>query len=161
MFEALRPVLNRGGAGRYISRAESAERLVPVAARHLDLLYGYTGALAQLGDAGALARLESVMPYLRTEVGKIFETLLSFGGTAATGTERPPTGTPTAGRTDAALLDALLDAERDFGAAMSAEAQAVHHQERTRAILNHNAAASGKRLDVLREVVAGLGRRTA
>ena len=160
MFEALRPVLNKGGAGRYISREESAERLVPIAARHLDLLYAYTDALGQIGVGNARARVEAMMPYLRTEVNKVYETILSLGGSAPTGTERSSEGTHTAGRSDAAHVDALLAAERDFGAALSAEAEAVHHQERTRAILNHNAEASSKRLDVLREVAAGLDRRS-
>ncbi len=158
MFEALRPVLNRGGAGRYISRAESIERLLPVAVRHLDLLYAYTGILPAIADAAARARAEAIMPYLRTEVSKIYETILSFGGTAPTGVARDPEGSAPAGRTDADHLDALLAAERDFGAALTEEAEAVHHQERTRAILNHNAGGSAQRLDVLRGIVAGLGR---
>lgn len=158
MFEALRPLLNKGGAGRYISRAESIERLLPIAERHLDLLYAYTGALPAIADGDARARLEAVMPYLRTEVSKIHETILSLGGGAPTGVSRDPEGTTPAGRTDADRLEALIAAERDFGSALTEEAEAVHHQERARAIVMHNAAASGQRLDVLRGILAGLGR---
>ncbi len=153
MFEALRPILNRGGAGRYISRAESAERLVPVAARHLDLLDAYAGARAAAGETAG-PRLDALLSLLRIETGKIFETLYSLGGAAPTGAGR--TATPPAGETDAERLDALIEAERDFGAALSEESEAVHHQERTRAILQHNAARSGERLDALRALAADL-----
>ena len=37
MFSALRPILNKGGAGHYATRAQSAERLLPIADRHLCL----------------------------------------------------------------------------------------------------------------------------
>ena len=153
MFQALRPILNKGGAGRYISRAESAERLVPVAARHLDLLDAYAGARSVAGDAAA-PRLDGLLSLLRTEIGKIYETLFSLGGNAPTGAGR--TAVPPAGDTDVERVEALIDAERDFGAALSEESEAVHHQERTRAILMHNAARSGERLDALRALAADL-----
>ena len=153
MFEALRPILNKGGAGRYISRAESAERLVPVAKRHLELLDAYAGARSAAGDAAA-PRLDALLSLLRTETGKIYETLYSLGGSAPTGAGR--TAAPPAGATDAERVDALIAAERDFGPALADEAEAVHHQERTRAILMHNAARSGERLDALRALAADL-----
>lgn len=153
MFDALRPVLNKGGAGRYISRAESAERLGPVAQRHLDLLDAYAGLRAVAGPALA-ARIDALLPLVRTETSKVYETLYSLGGTAPAGAGR--TGVAPAGATDAERLDALVRAERDFGSALTDEASAVHHQERTRAILMHNAARSGERLDALRGIAADL-----
>ena len=157
MFPALRPILNKGGAGRYISRADSVERLQPVAQRHLDLMYEYEGILSGMPDGLPKERLEAMMPYLRTEVAKMSETILSLGGTPPSGVRRRPgraagVSDPEAGRPAHERVDALLDAERDFGGALRDEADAVHHQERTRAILNHNAEASDARIDLLREL---------
>ena len=156
MFPALRPILNKGGAGRYISRAESVERLLPISERHLDLLRTYDGVLAGMSDGPAKSRLEAMMPYLRTEVTKVSETILSLGGTPDSGADRRPAA-PTSG-TERERIDALLNAERDFGAALRDESEAVHHQERTRAILNHNAEASTSRMNLLRDLAADLAR---
>ena len=95
------------------------------------------------------------MPFLRTEVSKISETLLSYGATPPSGVGVGPEGL---GATDDERLLALADREREFGKALTDEVDAVHHQERTRAILGHNADASGRRLDILRELTSGLRR---
>ena len=155
MFPALRPILNKGGAGRYISRQESVERLVPVAQRHLDLLYAYDSAVGALADSPAWLPFHDVaLPNLRTEVSKMSETILSLGGTPPSGVDREP-ALPARGD-DRAVVQRLLDAEKDFGAALRHEADEVHHQERTRAILGHNADASTSRIDLLRGVLANL-----
>ena len=152
MFPALRPILNKGGAGRYISREESVERLRPISERHLDLLRTYDGVLAGLPDGPVKSRLEAMMPYLRTEVAKVSETMLSLGGTPASGAGRSPA--PVSLGTLKEQVDRLSDAERGFGSALTEESEAVHHQERTRAILNHNAEASASRMDLLRDIAA-------
>ena len=160
MFSALRPILNKGGAGHYATRAESAARVLPVAERHIDLFEAYRGVLGSDAAPGLAAgpareRVEALMPFLRTEIAKMSETLLSYGATPPSGMGRSPEAL---GETDAERLFALADRERDFGAALRAEVDAVHHQERTRAILGHNAAASDQRLGVLRDLTAGLRR---
>ena len=155
MFQALRPILNKGGAGHYATRAESAERVMPVAERHIDLFEAYRGALAGLAPGAARTSVEAMMPLLRTELAKMSETLLSYGVTPPSGMGREliPMGS-----TDAERLFALADRERSFGAALRAEVDAVHHQERTRAILGHNAGASDQRLAVLRDLTSSLRR---
>ena len=161
MFPSLRPLLNKGGAGRYISRAESVERLQPMAARHLDLLYAYSGIVPTLADSAVRERLDALMPYLRTEVAKIYEPILSLGGSARTGVDRAPGGTHaglSASSRDADRVQALIDAEHRFAGALRDEIDVVHHQERTRAILGHNAEASDSRLGVLREIASDFSR---
>ena len=155
MFQALRPILNKGGAGHYVTRAESAARVMPVAERHIDLFEAYRGALEALAPGDVRARVEAVMPLLRTEISKMSETLLSYGATPPSGMGREP---ESMGATDEERLRTLADRERGFGAALRAEVDAVHHQERTRAILEHNARASDQRLDVLRELTSGVRR---
>ena len=156
MFPALRPLLNKGGAGRYISREETVERLAPISQRHLDLLFAYDRALAGLPDGPVKEQLEAMMPYLRTEVAKISETMLSLGGTPATGVEREPA--TDAGDATRDRVQTLLGAEKSFGDALREEVDIVHHQERTRAILTHNAEASTSRIDLLRALAADLQR---
>ena len=150
MFPALRPLLNKGGAGRYISREESVERLLPIAERHLDLLATYDRAL--LGVSGAAREnLDAMMPYLRTEVAKVSETILSLGGTPPSGIHREPLAKADGG--EQSQLKALLDGETAFGRGLREEIDSVHHQERTRAILGHNAEASDSRVELLRGLV--------
>ena len=153
MYPSLRPLLNKGGAGRYISREESVERLQPIAAAHLDLVYAYDAAAAAL-DGPARERLDAVMPYLRTETNKVYETILSLGGTAPMGTQREPAA-PASGDVGS-IVRRLREAETRFAAILRDEVDVVHHQERTRAILEHNARASDSRLGVLRDLVAEL-----
>ena len=155
MFSALRPILNKGGAGHYATRAQSAERVLPVAERHLDLFEAYRGAVAGLAPGADRARVEALMPFFRTEMAKISETLLSYGVAPPSGLGREPDDL---GATDAERLLTLADRERAFGAALRDEVDAVHHQERTRAILEHNARASDQRLDVLRDLTSGVRR---
>ncbi len=155
MFPALRPILNKGGAGRYISREESVERLRPISDRHLDLLQAYDRALAALPDGAAKEQITAMMPYLRTETAKMSETILSLGGATSTGAHRQPLA-PEPGRTDRQRVEGLLEAEHDFGKALREEVDVVHHQERTRAILTHNAEASDSRIDLLRGILADL-----
>ena len=157
MFQALRPVLNKGGAGYYATREESAARVMPVAERHIGLYNAYRGALAALAPGDARRRIEALMPLYRTEMAKMSETLLSYGATPPNGVGTEPENL---GETDAERLFALADRERDFGAALRAEVDAVHHQERTRAVLEHNARASDQRLDVLRDLTSALRRGT-
>lgn len=157
MFPVLRPFLNKGGAGHYISREASVERLQPLVEKHLRLLYAYDGILAQMADGPTKERLSALMPYVRTELSKLYETIFSLGGSAPTGVAMEP-GSVTFGGSEANQLFALVEEERAFGKAMREEVDAVHHQERTRAILNHNADASGSRLDVLREITSALRR---
>lgn len=163
MFPALRPILNKGGAGRYISREHTVERLQPVAQRHLDLMYEYEGILGGMASGASKERLEAMMPYLRTEVAKMSETILSLGGTPPNGVRRTPGGAvgvadDMAGRSMADRVDALRDAETDFSGAIRDEVDSVHHQERTRAILTHNAEASDARVGLLRDIAADLQR---
>lgn len=152
MFPSLRPLLNKGGAGRYISREESVERLQPIAQRHLDLLMAYDAHLGELPDGPARQEVEAMMPYLRTEVAKMSETILSLGGTPPSGAGVPAS---TAGAaSDRDRLQGFLDAEKDFSGALRDEVDVVHHQERTRAIIEHNADASQARIELLRGILA-------
>jgi hypothetical protein len=137
-----------------VSRQETADRLRPHVARGLDLLKLYTAVLPRVEDREVAHRLSPLMPFFRTELGKLYEAIFSAGGSAPTGvdvdfetaiegTARDPLGI-------------LVASEREFGRGVTDEIDAVHHQERTRAILKAIAAGSNGRMDVLRELA---GRR--
>ena len=157
MFPALRPILNKGGAGNYISREESAERLRPIIADHLSLLRDYDHVAKRLAHAEARQRFNDVvLPNVRTELNKLYETILSHGGVAPTGAEMDWTDSGLAG-SDAEMLKALQQRDTAYGQSLRDEMDAVHHQERTRAILGHNAAKADDRLAMLRALLASIG----
>ncbi len=157
MFPALRPILNKGGAGHYISREESVERLIPIIADQLGLLRDYDHVAKRLQSPVVRQRFEEVvLPNVRTELNKLYETILSLGGTAPTGAQMDWSDSDLSGN-DTELLKEMLTRDRAFGGRLTEEAEAVHHQERTRAIIGHNAAKSGDRLNMLRALLADLG----
>lgn len=160
MFPVLRPLLNKGGAGRYISRTETVERLVPLVVQHNRLLQAYGYTLDRLQDGAAKERLDALMPPLRTQLAKLDETIYSMGGKAPLGTDLEP-GETGRGHTDAEMLYHVLDLERDYHQALSGEVDAVHHRERTRAILGHLARGSEARLEALRVLTNRLPRPAA
>lgn len=151
MFPALRPILNKGGAGRYATREETAERLIPLVRSHHELLLAYDNALANLDDGNALALLDALMPRARTESGKLSETVFSMGATPPNGTDLEPAGSGSRD-TDAELLYHVLNLERDYCETLSGEIDAIHHQERTRAILKVVRDGSEARLEVVRSL---------
>lgn len=153
MFPVLRPFLNKGGAGYSVSRAETAERLKPHVERGLELLRSYSVALPGMQDREAADRIEALLPYFRTELGKLYESIFSAGGTVPTGTEIDFSSRVAS---DGNPLPKLTRREREFGRALEEEIDSVHHQERTRAVLKSVAAGSKGRLDALRELA---GRR--
>jgi hypothetical protein len=147
MFPVLRPFLNKGGAGHYISRQETVDRLVPLAEQHNALLRAYGDALAGLRDESAKRQLAALPPTLRTHLAKLNETIYSAGGKAPLGAGEGGTD-----GTDGERLYRVLDLERAYHRALTEEVDAVHHQERTRAILKHLARGSGERLEAVRTV---------
>ena len=157
MFPVLRPLLNKGGAGHYISREETAERLVPLITQHNRLLQAYGYTLPRLRHDHARQRIEALMSDLRLHLAKLDEAVYSAGGKAPLGTDLEP-GETGRGATDAEMLFHVLGLERSYHAALTDEVDAVHHQERTRAILGHLARGSGERLETLRTLTNRLPR---
>ncbi len=148
MYPILRPLLNKGGAGRSATRAETAEMLNPAVRRHIELIAAYEVALRDLRDRGLAERLNDGMNRLRTELAKLKSTVLALGGTPPNGTDLDPEDL-TLGATDAEIVHALADAERGYGRALADVLDYPHHQIRTIAILENNRAGSAGRMGVL------------
>lgn len=157
MYPVLRPILNKGGAGRYATREVSVARLIPIADEHLRLLETYEQALGGMEPSADRREIEALLPFYRTEIAKIYETLFSLGGAAPTGAHGMPDVDPM-GSEASSRVEAIVDAEIHFKTALTSEVEAVHHQERTRAILEHNARASDSRLNTLRRIAQRLSR---
>jgi len=155
MYRVLRPILNKGGAGRYATREESGVRLNPLVRRHHELLHAYEFALANLADGDARALLDALMPRARTESGKLSETVFSMGATPPNGTDLEPAGSGSL-ETDTELLYRVLNLERDYCETVTSEIDAIHHQERTRAILKVVRDGSEARLEVVRGITSRL-----
>ena len=156
MFPALRPFLNKGGAGYSISRAETADRLRPLVERHLGLLQAYAAALPRLRTLPGGDAVAALVPYLRTDLSKLGESIYSAGGGAPTGAALDfDAGAP---GSDADVVQRLLELEKETREAAHDEIDAVHHQERTRAILKTLVNGADARAERLR-AVAGQVRR--
>ncbi|MFN3598110.1 MAG: hypothetical protein ACK41D_12680 [Rubricoccaceae bacterium] len=139
MYPVLRPLLGRGGAGRYLSRAESVQRLLPLVERGNVLLQRYAHLLEAMPEGFERERIAAIVPFVRTDVSKLYELIFSLGGTAPTGVDMQTRPLERA----ADPLAAAREAEQAFHDALRDEIDAVHHQERTRGVL---ASLYGKRV---------------
>ncbi len=141
--------LQKGWAGRTISRAETIERLNPVLEQLLGLMHAYQYVIDHIGDPALAERLEALQKTLRADAGKLSETILSCGGVSYTGVDLE-SDQFNLGDTDEAMLFNVLDQEQAFQA-MIGEEKDVEHQIRTRAILGVVAQNSDERLTFLKE----------
>lgn len=141
-------LLNKGWAGRTLSRPETADRLNPVIRELTTLMHGYDAAQATL-EGDAAASLEAARKLLRGDLGKLSETVLSAGQPAYSGVDQEPSAPATGD--PATVLEALVDREEGFRAVLDGEKK-VEHQIRTRAVLENAARNSSDRIALLREL---------
>ncbi|MEL6612692.1 MAG: hypothetical protein AAFQ53_11405 [Bacteroidota bacterium] len=156
MYPFLRPFLNKGGAGPSLSRAESAERLLPLVERHLDLHNAYEVAIASLDDATLADTLRGLLKRGRVELAKLNETVYSLGGTPPHGVDREMSDYDL-GATDAHRVYTLDAYERAYRDALTDEI-GTNHQLRTLAIIENNRRGSEERLTALRASTSRLPR---
>ncbi|GIV62502.1 MAG: hypothetical protein KatS3mg044_1368 [Rhodothermaceae bacterium] len=144
--------LNKGWAGRTISREETIERLNPLIRRLYELLYAYLSAERSLQDRDVAAAFEQPLKFLRADIGKLSETVFSCGGIAYNGTDLEVSDFDL-GDSDDAILFHLLDREEAVAGALDAEKE-IEHQIRTRALLDVIRSNSRNRLELLRRLTA-------
>lgn len=147
MYPLLRPIFNRGGAGRSMTRKESIEAINPLVREHQKLLHAYDAALRTLGDRDLAAQINSGMNRARTELAKLRETIYSLGGDTSNGVDLDPD--VHLGDTDAAIVHALDERERAYRDALQRTLEMPHQQLRSTAILENNITGSKTRLDTL------------
>lgn len=140
-------VLRKGWAGKTISRDETAERLNPLLRSLIELMHTYSSAL-ETCDAGQEARtVDEFLSVLRTDIGKMSETIHSCGLPAYSGTDIEPGSFPVG--PDG--WQEVLNRESIFMASLKGEKSVEHHM-RTRAIIGAVMANSIARQDVLQKL---------
>lgn len=140
--------LNKGWAGKTLSRQETVERINPLLQTHYELNRAYEFAIRNLSDAETTERLAALQKTARGDVGKLSETVLSAGGAAYNGTDLEPDDVDL-GSDDAAVVGELVRLESAFAEALDEELE-EEHQIRTRAILGVVRNNSNDRLDYVR-----------
>ncbi len=156
MYNVLKPILNRGGAGYSMTRAESVAAMNPLVEQHGKLILAYDAALRRFADRDLAASLNEGMNRTRTELAKLKETVLSLGGI-------PPNGVDLdtdldLGGTDAEMVHRLDDIERAYREAIQDALDLPHQQLRSTAILENNIKGSEARLGALHPFVTRMRR---
>lgn len=144
-------LLNKGWAGKTLSREETAGRLNPVIRSHCALNHSHEYAVRALEDRDAAEQLSTLQRIARMDVGKLSEVVLSAGGVPFNGTEMEPEDFDL-GKCDSDIVTELRNMERDFEKLLHAELE-MEHQMRTRAILEVVLKNTRVRLEYVRKLV--------
>lgn len=144
-------LLNKGWAGKTLSREETAGRLNPVIRSHCALNHSHEYAVRALENRDAAEQLSTLQRTARMDVGKLSEVVLSAGGVPFNGTEMEPEDFDL-GKCDSDIVTELRNMERDFEKSLHAELD-MEHQMRTRAILEAVLKNTRVRLGYVRKLV--------
>jgi hypothetical protein len=145
-------ILNRGWAGKTITRAETVERLNPLILQFLKLNHNYQYVIRSHSDTAATEALKRVQKTARADVGKLSETVLSCGGTPENGTDMEAKDF-NLGDDELDMLYQLEDLETEFNETIERQLDEVEHQMRTRGILEAVKSNSSERLELLGDLI--------
>lgn len=148
-------LLNRGWAGKTLSRSETVEQLNPLIRQHVELNHHYGAAIRHCDDERVVDVLERLQKTARADVGKLSETVLSCGGTPYNGTDLSPEDFTLEG-TLSDLFEELNELETAFNDAL-AEQIDLEHQMRTRGVLEAVKSNSQDRLNALAALERRIG----
>ncbi len=149
--------LNKGWAGKTISRAETVQQFNPIVVKHIALNRHYDAAIRDLDDADLQTQFLADQRTARVDVGKLSETIFSCGGVAYTGVDIEPSLVSVGDSADSILFK-LLDMEEDLLSAVKSE-ESVEHQMRSRAILGVVETHSAERYKILSNATRKLHRQ--
>lgn len=152
--------LQKGWAGKTISRQETIERITPLIHQLVALNHYYTYAADHLSDESTAERFRELLKTSRTDLGKLNETVLSCGGASYHGTDLEPEDFTLDGDAPE-MLNRLQELEQDFQDALAAQLDSGDHQMRTRAILSVVQTNSRTRLEHLSHALRGQPRRAS
>ncbi len=145
-------ILQRGWAGKTISRSETVDRLNPLLLQFLKLNHNYQYVIRTHSNDAVTEALERVQKTARADVGKLNETILSCGGSPENGTNLEPEDFDL-GTDDIDMLYQLADLETEFKEALVHERQEIEHQMRTRGILEALTSNSEERLNLINGLI--------
>ncbi len=140
--------LNKGWAGKTMTRQETIERINPLLRRHAELNHAYAYAINHVSEREAAGKLEALQKTARADIGKLSETVLSAGGVSYNGVDLEPADF-TLGEDEGRMIHRLKEQEEQFQQLVSDELT-ENHQIRTRAILAVVQANSLARIELLR-----------
>lgn len=146
----LKAILNKGGAGKSITRAETAERLSALMHHHHELMYAYDAVAAHAGPGQLAAGLEVLNKTSRADIGKLSEIVLSNGGTPPLGTNIDPEAVEVKA-SDSDNVQHLLDLERAYRDALKEESD-VKHTFRAVATLENTLKNTENRIQVIQRM---------
>lgn len=126
--------LNKGWAGKTLSRAETAARLNPLIRAHCALNHSHECAVRALENREAADKLAALQRMARMDAGKLSEVVLSAGSAPFSGASTEPEAF-NPGASDREIARALGKLEGDFEELLRDELE-IAHQMRTRAILS-------------------------
>ncbi|HUF08787.1 MAG TPA: hypothetical protein VMO47_05665 [Rhodothermales bacterium] len=139
-------LLNKGGAGKSITRHETAGKMSELVRRLISITRTYERLLAALGNAGSDHRVGAMQNRTRTDIGKLSEIILSTGGI----TPRYADPVSTSDDPDQ-LIRALNEAERAFRDELEESLKLKHHY-RTIAVLETLHKNTEDRIRLVREL---------
>ena len=142
-------LLQKGWAGKTISRPETVERMNPLIRKLIALNHHYDAFIKTLPASDFRQALETAQKTARMDVGKMAETVFSCGGSAYNGTDLEPDSF-SADSDRARAIKSLSERESAFVELLNAESD-VEHQMRTRAILSVVTGNSEERLKLLKD----------
>jgi len=136
--------LQKGWAGRTISRSETIEHINPIIRSMNASMQWWAAAEKSLtGDAASQAGL--ALKTLRMDIGKLAEMVFSSGGVAYNGTDLEPSSFDF----QVGGWEAVSDAEKAVTDLLSPQ-QDIEHRMQTRAVLAAVAANHETRLELIR-----------
>ena len=144
--------LNKGWAGKTLSRAETATRLNPLIRAHCALNHSHEYAVRALENREAADELAGLQRMARMDTGKLSEVVLSAGGTPFNGTSMEPEDF-NLGKSDREIVQALGKLEGEFEQLLRSEMETAH-QMRTRAILSAVLTNTRTRRNYVRKLIA-------
>ena len=146
----LKALLNKGGAGKSIDRAETAARLGRLMRHHQTIMHAYDRATRSAASPQFAAGLELLNKTTRADIGKISELILSSGHAPPLGTEFETVDFG-AEPDDSVHARALLDLDRRYVEMLESELDA-RHMLRTVATIENTLANTRMRIDTIRRM---------
>lgn len=139
-------LLNRGGAGKSITRQETAEAMNDLVRRLISIMRTYERLSVAIADVDAGLQIDAMQNRTRTDIAKLSEIILSTGG--VTQREADPVSS---GEDPDQLIRALNEAERSFRDALEESLKLKHHY-RTIAVLETLHKNTDGRIALVREL---------
>ena len=121
-------LLNRGGAGKSLTRGQTVAEMSKLMIRHIELLRTYDTLIESIGDGSTADELKTIQKENRADIAKLAEIILSSGGVP------PREGGLLAGQEPQTLIRSVNDAERELRSDIEQQLEHKHHM-RTLAVM--------------------------